>query len=64
MDRNQKLSAWDVVNRYPEKELEKILREFGEERLSRKIAKAIAQKRERKTDRDLFRIIKDCGKSI
>jgi 16S rRNA (cytosine1402-N4)-methyltransferase len=48
MDRNQKLSAFDVVNRYPENELEKILREFGEERLARKVAKAIAQARERK----------------
>jgi 16S rRNA (cytosine1402-N4)-methyltransferase len=48
MDRNQKLSAFDMVNRYPGNELEKILREFGEERLARKIAKAITQWRERK----------------
>lgn len=48
MDRNQKLSAFDIVNRYPEHALEKIFREFGEERLSRKIAKAIIQWRERK----------------
>ncbi len=45
MDREQDLSAWDIVNRYPEKELEKILREFGEERLSRKISEAIVRKR-------------------
>jgi 16S rRNA (cytosine1402-N4)-methyltransferase len=48
MDREQELSAWDVVNRYPEKELEKILREFGEERLTRKISEAIVRKRKTK----------------
>jgi 16S rRNA (cytosine1402-N4)-methyltransferase len=45
MDREQPLSAWDVVNRYPVKELERIFREFGEERLSRKIAEAIVRER-------------------
>jgi 16S rRNA (cytosine1402-N4)-methyltransferase len=45
MDREQELSAWDVVNRYSEKELERILREFGEERLSRKISEAIVRMR-------------------
>lgn len=47
MDRNQKVSAWDIVNRYPEKEIERILREFGEERLSRKIARAIVSWRDK-----------------
>jgi 16S rRNA (cytosine1402-N4)-methyltransferase len=45
MDKDQDLSAWDVVNRYSEKELERILREFGEERLSRKISGAIVRER-------------------
>jgi 16S rRNA (cytosine1402-N4)-methyltransferase len=45
MDRRQKLSAWDVVNRYPEKEIERILREFSEERLSKKISRAIVRQR-------------------
>jgi len=48
MDREQRLSAWEMVNRYPERELERIVREFGEERLSRKIAKAIAWQRDKK----------------
>ena len=47
MDKDQDLSAWDVVNRYSEKELGKILREFGEERLSRKISGAIVRERRR-----------------
>jgi 16S rRNA (cytosine1402-N4)-methyltransferase len=46
-DKDQDLSAWDVVNRYSEKELERILREFGEERLSRKISGAIVRERRR-----------------
>ncbi len=49
MDQSQSLSAWDVVNKYPERELEKILREFGEERLSKKIAKAIVENRTKKS---------------
>ncbi len=48
MDRNQKVSAWDMVNRYHEKELDRIFREFGEERLSRKIARAIVSLRDKK----------------
>lgn len=48
MDERQKVSAWDVVNKYPEKELERILKDFGEERLSRKIARAIIMVRGKK----------------
>jgi 16S rRNA (cytosine1402-N4)-methyltransferase len=48
MDTGQKLSAWDVVNKYPERELEKILREQGEERLSKRIAAAITLYRRKK----------------
>ena len=47
MDRTQEVSAWDIVNTYPEKQIEKILGEYGEERLAKKIAKAIAQARHR-----------------
>lgn len=46
MDPSQKLSAWDVVNRYSEKELQRILQEYGEEPLFRKIAKRIVISRQ------------------
>ncbi len=62
MDRRQKVSAWDVVNRYPEKELERILREFGEEHLSKKIARAIVRwrgKRPIDTCSELSKIVED-----
>jgi 16S rRNA (cytosine1402-N4)-methyltransferase len=45
MDASAQLSAWDIVNNYCEKELERILREFGEEPFARRIAKTIAIKR-------------------
>lgn len=41
MDKSQKLTAWDIVNKYPEKEISRILEEFGEEPLARKIARSI-----------------------
>jgi 16S rRNA (cytosine1402-N4)-methyltransferase len=49
MDQEQRFSAWDIVNKYPEKELERIFKEFGEERYSRKIARSIVRYRTKKT---------------
>ncbi|MDO9288233.1 MAG: 16S rRNA (cytosine(1402)-N(4))-methyltransferase RsmH [Thermodesulfovibrionales bacterium] len=48
MDRAQDLTAAYIVNRYPEKDIDRILWEYGEERLSRKIARAIVDCRARK----------------
>jgi len=48
MDMSQMVSAWDIVNSYSERELEQVLREFGEERLSRKIARSIVSARSKK----------------
>ncbi len=48
MDRSQKLRAEDIVNCYPEKELERILLEYGEEGHAKKIAKAITMHRIKK----------------
>lgn len=45
MDRGEKLTAEEIVNRYSEQELGKIFREFGEEKKWRKIAKAIVEAR-------------------
>jgi 16S rRNA (cytosine1402-N4)-methyltransferase len=49
MDTSQELSAWYVVNRYSEKDLIKILREYGEEFRAPRIARAIVADRNRKT---------------
>lgn len=48
MDKSQGLTAGDIVNKYSEKDIDKILWEYGEERLSRKIAKAIVNHRAKK----------------
>jgi 16S rRNA (cytosine1402-N4)-methyltransferase len=45
MDQTQKLTAEDVVNRYSEKELTRIIRQYGEERFSKRIARAIINAR-------------------
>ena len=48
MDRSQQLKAEDVVNKYPEEELERILREYGEEWFSMKIAREIVAHRKKR----------------
>jgi 16S rRNA (cytosine1402-N4)-methyltransferase len=46
MDQREPHTAGDLVNRLPEKELARILFEYGEERYSRRIARAIIRRRE------------------
>jgi 16S rRNA (cytosine1402-N4)-methyltransferase len=48
MDRRQKLTAHDIVNRLKERELSDIIEKFGEERFHRRIARYIAEARNRK----------------
>lgn len=60
MDKTQGVKAEDIVNVYPEKELERILLVYGEERLSRKIARAIIEyraKKKIKTCRELAELV-------
>jgi 16S rRNA (cytosine1402-N4)-methyltransferase len=47
MDTRQKLTAYDIVNHFPLKEIETILRRYGEERWAKRITKAIGQERQR-----------------
>ena len=48
MDRSSALSARDIVNTYPEEELVRILREYGEERCAARIAANIVSERKKK----------------
>ena len=60
MNRDDKLSAYEVVNTYSEENLAKIFFEYGEEKFSKKIARLIALRREDKpieTTLDLVSII-------
>lgn len=45
MNQTQEKSAFDVVNYYPKNDLERIFREYGEERFSKKISEAIINRR-------------------
>lgn len=49
MDKHQNLDAWTVVNQYSEKELADILWKYGEEKISRRIAKRINEFRREKS---------------
>jgi 16S rRNA (cytosine1402-N4)-methyltransferase len=49
MDRSQYLTAFNVVNEYSVNELTKVLWDYGEERLARRIAENIAEAREKET---------------
>ncbi len=46
-DMSSDFSAYDVVNKYKEEDLVRIFSEYGEERFSKRIAKAIVQQREK-----------------
>jgi 16S rRNA (cytosine1402-N4)-methyltransferase len=48
MDRNQALTAKDLVNRLSEIEISDTIRDFGEERFHRRIAKRIVEERKKK----------------
>lgn len=61
MNPEGELTAEEIVNRYPEKELARIFFEYGEERRSRQVAKAIVEARRKKkirTTAELVHVIK------
>lgn len=61
MDKEQKLTAKEIVNTYSEEKLANIIWEYGEERFSRQIARNICKSREQKkieTTGELVEIIK------
>jgi 16S rRNA (cytosine1402-N4)-methyltransferase len=57
MDRNDAVSAADIVNRESAERLEEIFREFGEEPQARRIARAVAGRRGFETTEDLASFI-------
>ena len=62
MSQNQDLSAYEVVNEYPEKNLIQIFKTYGEEKYASSIAKGIIKARNKKlieTTIELAEIIKD-----
>ena len=47
MDSESTLTAWHIVNRYPAREIADILWKYADERRSRRIARAVAEERQR-----------------
>ncbi len=61
MDRNSKVTAWQIVNEYTEKSIYELIRDYGEEKWASRIAKFIVEARrenEIKTTFELVDIIK------
>lgn len=49
MDRESGLTAYDVINTYSEEQLFKIIKDYGEDRFAKRIAKFIVEKREKES---------------
>jgi len=59
MDQSQSLTAAEVLNTYPEKQLADIIFEFGEERRSRAISRSIVRMRPLRLTSDLVRAVEN-----
>lgn len=57
MDREQTLTARDIVNDYPESELYRIIKEYGEERFAKSIARNICKRRQDKPLETTFELV-------
>ncbi len=58
MDRRQPLTAADLVNRLPERDLADLIWRYGEERWSRRIARAIVRTRPLRTTEELAEVVR------
>ena len=61
MDASDNMDAWFIVNRWPRDKIERILRDYGEERFAPRIAARIAERREEReiqTTLELVEVIK------
>lgn len=57
MDQRSELTAADVVNNYSEEELERVIREYGEERWAKRIAAQIARARKTRPIETTFELV-------
>ena len=64
MDKNQELSAKDIVNKYKEEELSKIIYEYGEEKFARNISKKICEYRKEKEIKTTGELVEIIEKAI
>ncbi len=64
MDKSQKLTAKEIINKYSEEKLANIIYEYGEERFSRQIAKNICEYRKNKEIETTEELVKIIEKSL
>ena len=64
MDRTREFSAWDVVNKYSEKELEDIIWNYGEDRWAKRIAEFIVKERKEKPIDTTLELVSAIKKAI
>lgn len=62
--RNNELTADEIINKWPEKELERIFREYGEERFARRIAGGICYRRETEAIKTTFQLVEIVRRSF
>jgi len=60
----QKVLAKDILNSWSESEIEKILKEYGEEKFTKRIAKEIINQRKVKSIKTTFQLVKIIKKAI
>ncbi len=58
------LTAKKIVNEYPQEKIEEILKEYGEERFNRRIAKAIIKERKIKPIKTTFQLVEVIKKAV
>lgn len=64
MNREQSLTAWDVVNKYKVKDIEKIIKNYGEERWASRIAQFIESERKIKPINTTYELVDIIKKAI
>ena len=63
-DQTGYLTAGKIVNEWPEEKIEEILKNYGEEKFSKKIAKNIVEKRKSGRIKTTFQLIDVVGESV
>lgn len=63
-DKNSELTAERIVNVSPQEEIEKILREYGEERFARRISKEIVEARKKNPIKTTFQLVEIINKAV
>ena len=64
MDCRQELTAKDIVNQYSERELYRVIRDYGEDKFAKNIAKHIALEREKEKIVTTFQLNEVIGRAI